>query len=60
MEKPNATFCNGKYSVSNNFCYTECLASYIYENKSSKTCEHQPNEFDDTLTENNREKCSCT
>ena len=27
MERPSATFCNGKYSVLNDFCYAEFLAS---------------------------------
>ena len=58
MERPNATFCNGKYRVLNDFCYTEFLAHYTLENKSNKTCEYQPDELDDNLIENNHEKCS--
>ena len=52
MEIPSATFCNGKYSVLNHFCFSEFLAYYTFENKSA------PDEFDDNLIENNYEKCS--
>ena len=52
MERPSATFCNGKYSVSNVFCYAEFLVYYAHENKSSKTSEYQP------VTWNNYEECS--
>ena len=58
MERPNATFCNEKCSVLNNFCNAEFLAYYTLENKSSKTCEYQSNEFDDNLIESNHEECS--
>ena len=58
MERASTTFCNGKYSVFNDFCYTEFLAYYTPENKSSKTCEYHPDELDDNLIENNREECS--
>ena len=27
MERPNATFCNGKHSILDNFCYAEVLAN---------------------------------
>ena len=37
MERPDATFCNGKCSVLNNFSYAEFLAYYTLENKSCKT-----------------------
>ena len=40
------------------FCYAEFLAYYTPENKSSKTCEYQPDELDDSLIENNHEECS--
>ena len=40
------------------FCYAEFLACYTPENKSSKTCEYQPDELDDSLIENNHEECS--
>ena len=58
MKRPIATFCNGKYSVLNNFYYTEFLACYTLENKLSKTCEYQLDEFDDSLIEDNHEECS--
>ena len=58
MERPKATFCNGKYSVFNYIRYTELLAYYTFENKSSKTCEYQPNKFDDNLVEYSHEECS--
>ena len=58
MERPSATFCNGKYSILDNFCYAEFLAYYTFENKPSKTGENQPDELDDNLIENNREECS--
>ena len=47
VERPNATFCNGKYNVFDYFCFAEFLAYYTLENKSSKTCEYQPDELDD-------------
>ena len=53
MERPNATFCNEKYSVLNEFCCVKFLAYYTLENKSNKTCEYQPNKLDDNLIENN-------
>ena len=56
MERPSATFCNGKYRVSNDFCCAEFIANYTLENK---TCEYQPDELDDNLIENNHEECSC-
>ena len=33
MERASATFCNGKYSVLNDFCYAQFLAYYTLENK---------------------------
>ena len=58
MERPNVIFCNGEYSVLDNFCCAEFLAYYTLENKSSKTCEYQPDELDDNPIENNHEECS--
>ena len=58
VERPNATFCSRKYSVLYYFCFAEFLAYYTLENKSSKTCEYQPDELDDQLIENNHEECS--
>ena len=58
MERPSATFCNGKYSVLNNFCFPEILACSILEKKSNKTCEYHPNELDDNLIEKSHEECS--
>ena len=58
MERPSATFCNGKYSVLNYFCYAEVLAYYTLENKSNTTCEYQPDELDDNLIDNNHAECS--
>ena len=58
MERLSATFCNGKYSILDNFCYAEFLAYYTLESKSSKTGEYQPDELDDNLIENNHEECS--
>ena len=70
MDRPSATFCNGKYSVldlkqhsvmeKKHFCtisvLLEFLAYYILENKSNKTCKYQPDEIDDNLIENNHEE----
>ena len=42
VERPSAVFCNGKYSVLNDFCYAKCFAYYTLENKSSNSCEYQP------------------
>ena len=58
MERPSATFCNGKYGVLNNFCFPEILACYILEKKSNNISEYRPNESDDNLIENNHEECS--
>ena len=40
MEKQSATFCNGIYSVLDNFRYAEFSAYYLLERKSSKACEY--------------------
>ena len=58
VEIPSATFCNGKYSALNYFCYAEFLAYYTLENKLSNSCKYQPNELDDSLIEKNHEECS--
>ena len=58
MEKPSASFCNGKYSVLNHFCYVKFLAYYTLGSKSDKTCEYQLDELDDNLIENKHEECS--
>ena len=58
MERPSTVFCNGKYSVLNDFCYAEFLAYYTLENKLNKTCEYQSDELHDYLIENNHEECS--
>ena len=42
MKRPNETFWNEKCSVLNNFSYAEFLACYALKNRSSKTCEYQP------------------
>ena len=39
IRKTSAAFCNGKYSVLNNFCYAEFLAYYTLHNKS--ICEYK-------------------
>ena len=57
MERPSATFCNGKQSIVNDFCCAEFLAYYTLENKPSKNRGYQPDKFDDNLTENNHEEC---
>ena len=53
LERPNATFCQGKCIVLKNSYYVDILACYTLENKSSKTCKYQPDELDDNLIENN-------
>ena len=58
MEKPSASFCNGKYSVLNHFCYVKFLAYYTLERKSDKNCNYQLDESDDNLIENKHSKCS--
>ena len=40
MERPSATFGNGKFSVLNDFYSAEFLANYTLEHKSNKTCEY--------------------
>ena len=42
MERPSATFRSGKCTVLNDFSYVEALSYDTLENKSSKTCEYQP------------------
>ena len=44
MERPSATFRNGKYSILDDFSYAEFLAYYRLGNKSSKTGEYQSDE----------------
>ena len=60
MERPSASFCNGKYSKLDDFCYAEFLAHDILEKKPSKNDEYQPDELqpNDNLIENNHEECS--
>ena len=58
MRRPNATFFNGKHSVSNNFCQAAFLAYCTLENQSNKAWEYHQHELDDKLIENNREECS--
>ena len=60
MGRPNTTFCNGKYSILDDFCYTEFLAHYTLRNKPSETVEYQPDELDDNLIENapNAKQCA--
>ena len=57
MGRLSATFCSGKYSVLNDFCYAEFLAYYTLESESDKTYEYQPNKLDDSQIENNHEDC---
>ena len=57
-ERPSASFFNGKYSALNNFSYAEFLAYYTLENKSSNSCEYQPDELDDSLIEKNHDEPS--
>ena len=58
MEKQSATFCNGIYSVLDNFHYAEFSAYYLLERKSSKACEYWLHELHDNLIENNHKDCS--
>ena len=51
MERPGAIFCNGKYSILEDFCHAEFLAHHTFENKSSKSCEYLPDELNDNLIE---------
>ena len=57
MERPCATFCNGKDSILENFYYAEFLAYYTIENKSSKTCEYYTDELNENVVKNNHEEC---
>ena len=45
-------------SALNDFCYAEFLAYYTLENKSSNSCEYQPDELDDSLIEKGLEESS--
>ena len=56
MERPSATFCNGKHSILKDFCFAEFVAYYTLENKSNKTSEYHPDEFDESLIENNHKE----
>ena len=49
MERPIATFCNGKYIILKYFCSAGFLVYYTLENISNKTCEYQLDELDDNL-----------
>ena len=49
VERPSGTFCNGKYIAFNDFYYAEFLAYYTLANKSSDSCEYQPDELDDSF-----------
>ena len=49
VERPCVTFCNEKYSALNDFCYAKFLAYSTLKNKSSNSCEYQPDELDDNL-----------
>ena len=60
LERLTATFCIGKYSILDDFCYAEFLAYYLLKSKSTKIGEYQPDELDDNLIENNNEECCYT
>ena len=57
MERPRPTFCNGKYSILDYFCYAEFLVYYTLKNKSSKTGECEPDEVDNNFIDNYHEEC---
>ena len=58
MKRPNVQFCNGKYSILDDFCYAELLVYYTHEKKSRKAIKYQSDELDHNLIENNHEGCS--
>ena len=47
-----------KISALNDLCYAEFLVYYTLENKSSNSCEYQPDELDDSLIQKNHEESS--
>ena len=55
MQRPRATFWNGKYCITDDFCYKVFFACYIFENKLSKTSEYKPDKLDDNLFQNSHE-----
>ena len=60
MQRPSAAFCDGKYSILDNFCYVEFLAYYLLENISNKTGEYQSDELDYNFIANKHEEYSYT
>ena len=57
-ERPSATFCIGKYSILDNFCYKDFLVYYTFKNKASKAGKYRPDELNDNLIEKNNEEYS--
>ena len=55
MQRPRAIFWNGKYCITDDFCYKVFFACYIFENKLSKTSEYKPDKLDDNLFQNSHE-----
>ena len=55
---PNASLCEGKYSVLDNACYVEFSVFYTIHFKSNlSSCVYEPDEFQDKLVENNHADC---
>ena len=58
MDRPNASLCEGKYSVLDTFCYGEFSVFYTIDCKPNlSSCVYQPYEFQDKLVENIHEEC---
>ena len=55
IEKPSATFWNGKYIVLNDICHAQYLVHYTLEYKSNKICKNESDGLDHNLIESNYE-----
>ena len=57
IDRPNTSFCQGKFEILDSFCYAEFLAYYtvIYKTKADESddYEYQPDNLPDTVVEGN-------
>ena len=52
IDRPNLSFCGGKYSVLDSFCFAEFLRYYYLSPSKSKDNDYQPEVLVDDLIEN--------
>ena len=53
IDRPNLSFCGGKYSALNSFCFAEFLRYFYLAPTKSKDNDYQPEILIDDLIENN-------